>query len=163
MDFTQNLGLTLPRSGRRILQPFQFGKEDQLRSEKTTKSRLAAPNICYGLSIIQPKKPGPVPGQFPAPFFGRSLPYFHNNDSHKLVACSHYKDALPGKFATACAFTQQHPLIPANVYPSFACHRELRPCTREHLPAFCMSLRTSAHTGVAIRSPCGSAKRKAPL
>ena len=145
--------MSYPRSGRRILQPFQFGKEDQLRSEKTTKSRLAAPNICYGLSIIQTKKPGPVPGQFPVPFFGRSLPYFHNNDSHKLAACSHYKDALPGKFATACAFTQQHPLIPANVYPSFACHRELRPCTREHLPAFCMSLRTSAHTGVAIRVP----------
>ena len=28
-----------------------------------------------------------------------------------------------------------------------------RPCTREHLSVFSMSLRTSAHTGVAIRSP----------
>ena len=27
------------------------------------------------------------------------------------------------------------------------------PCTRRHLPVFCMSLRTSAHTGVAIRIP----------
>ena len=33
--------MSYPRSGRRILQPFQFGKEDQLLSEKTTKSRLA--------------------------------------------------------------------------------------------------------------------------
>ncbi len=81
--------MSYPRSGRRILQPFQFGKEDQLLSEKTTKSRLAAPNICYGLSIIQPKKPGPVPGQFPAPFFGRSLPYFHNNDRQKPAVCQH--------------------------------------------------------------------------
>ena len=87
--------MSYPRSGRRILQPFQFGKEDQLLSEKTTKSRLAAPNICYGLSIIQPKKPGPVPGQFPAPFFGRSLPYFHNNDIHKLAVCSHSASTLP--------------------------------------------------------------------
>ena len=137
--------------------------EDQLLSEQTTKSRLAAPQHLLWPEHNLAEKTGPAPGQFPVPFFGRSLPYFHNNDSHKLAACSHYKDALPGKFATACAFTQQHPLIPANVYPSFACHRELRSCTREHLPAFCMSLRTSAHTGVAIRSPCGSAKRKAPL
>ena len=28
-----------------------------------------------------------------------------------------------------------------------------RPCTREHVPVFCMSLRTSAHTGAAIRFP----------
>ena len=27
------------------------------------------------------------------------------------------------------------------------------PCTRRHASVFCMSLRTSAHTGVAIRSP----------
>ena len=42
---------------------------------------------------------------------------------------------------------------------SLTCHRLLhtlrapRPCTRAHVPAFCMSLRTSAHTGVAIRIP----------
>ena len=31
--------------------------------------------------------------------------------------------------------------------------RAPRPCTRAHVPAFCMSLRTSAHTGAAIRFP----------
>ena len=31
--------------------------------------------------------------------------------------------------------------------------RAPRPCTRRSATAFCMSLRTSAHTGVAIRSP----------
>ena len=31
--------------------------------------------------------------------------------------------------------------------------RAPRPCTRAHVPAFCMSLRASAHTGVAIRNP----------
>ena len=34
-----------------------------------------------------------------------------------------------------------------------ACHHEPRPCTRAHLPVFSMSLRASAHTGVAIRVP----------
>ncbi len=35
----------------------------------------------------------------------RSAP---RNDIHKLAVCSHYKDALPGKFATA--------------YTAFSCH-----------------------------------------
>ncbi len=38
-----------------------------------------------------------------------------------------------------------------------------RPCTREHVPVFCMSLRTSAHTGVAIRVPAGKANKLAIL
>ncbi len=61
-------------------------------------------------------------------------------------------------------------LAPAATPPPSACHRKPRTCTRAHLPAsclppqttylhprtrpsFCMSLRTSAHTGVAIRVP----------
>ena len=59
---------------------------------------------------------------------------------------------------------------PQHACPPSACHCEPRSCNREHLPvfsmslrptflqprtrpSFCMSLRTSAHTGVAIRSP----------
>ena len=41
--------------------------------------------------------------------------------------------------------------------PSSVCHREPRPCTRAHLPVFSMSLRTSAHTGAAIRFPRSNA------
>ena len=36
-----------------------------------------------------------------------------------------------------------------------------RSCNRTHASVFCMSLRASAHTGVAIRSPFGSTKREA--
>ena len=104
------------------------------------------PNICYGLSIIQPKKPGPVPGQFPVPFFGRSLPYFHNNDMLKLAACPRLQ---------LCPTSQTRSPLPVCL--------ETHPYTRRRISVFSMSLRTSAHTGVAIRSPCGSAKRKAPL
>ena len=37
------------------------------------------------------------------------------------------------------------------------------PCPCEHLASFCMSLRTSAHTGVAIRVPAGKANKLAIL
>ena len=79
--------MSYPRSGRRILQPFQFGKEDQLLSEKTTKSRLAAPQHLLWPEHNLAEKTGPAPGQFPVPFFGRSLPYFHNNDRQKPAPC----------------------------------------------------------------------------
>ena len=36
-----------------------------------------------------------------------------------------------------------------------ACHRKTQPCNRTRVSVFCMSLRTSAHTGVAIRIPAG--------
>ena len=40
---------------------------------------------------------------------------------------------------------------------------EAPPCIRWRVPVFCMSLRTSAHTGVAIRFPCGNTKQIAAL
>ena len=46
-----------------------------------------------------------------------------------------------------------HGLAPADTPPPSACHCKTRPCTRSHAATFCMSLRTSAHTGAAIRSP----------
>ena len=47
--------------------------------------------------------------------------------------------------------------------PPSACHCEPRPCTRSHAATFCMSLRTSAHTGVAIRVPAGKLSKLAIL
>ena len=44
-------------------------------------------------------------------------------------------------------------LVNADTWQASACHCEPRPRTRARLPAFCMSLRTSVHTGVAIRFP----------
>ena len=64
----------------------------------------------------------------------------------RLVACPHLQ-------APCSAAPRHYPLAPAETHPPSACHCELRPCTRARLPAFCMSLRTSAHTGVAIRFP----------
>ena len=45
---------------------------------------------------------------------GYGLPrrFAPRNDMQKLTACSHCKEALPGKFAPACAFTRQPPLPP---------------------------------------------------
>ena len=53
------------------------------------------------------------------------------------------------------AFTFRAPrsLAPADPCLSSACHCEQRSCNRRHPANFCMSLRTSAHTGVAIRVP----------
>ena len=82
------------------------------------------------------------------------------------TARTHYR----GKFATVCAFIQQRPFAHAEAPSSFAFHRAKRPCNRRRVsvfcmssratslhprtrPSFCMSLRASAHTGVAIRSP----------
>ena len=61
--------------------------EDQLLSEQTTKSRLAAPQHLLWPEHNLAEKTGPAPGQFPVPFFGRSLPYFHNNDRQKPAPC----------------------------------------------------------------------------
>ena len=41
----------------------------------------------------------------------------------------------------------------APTHLSSACHCAPRLCIRTHVACFCMSLRTSAHTGVAIRVP----------
>ena len=46
-------------------------------------------------------------------------------------------------------------LATANTWQVSACHCEQRSCNRRHLASFCMSLRTSAHTGAAIRVPAG--------
>ena len=70
------------------------------------------------------------------------------------------------KWQIRCAFPHSSgitPLAAAHTYPSSACHRKPRPCTRAHVPAFCMSLRTSAHTGVAIRVPAGKLGKLALL
>ena len=59
--------------------------------------------------------------------------------------------------------TANHVLAPAHTYPPPACHRKPRTCNRAHLPVFSMSLRTSAHTGAAIRVPAGKANKLAIL
>ena len=61
----------------------------------------------------------------------RSAP---RNDIHKLAVCSHYKDALPGKFATA--------------YTAFSCHSfaEKAGCPRMIFPN---------HAGAALFFPFG--------
>ena len=53
----------------------------------------------------------------------------------------------------AFTFCAPRSLAPADPCLSSACHCEQRSCNRRHPASFCMSLRTSAHTGVAIRFP----------
>ena len=45
--------------------------------------------------------------------------------------------------------------------PPSACHCKTRPCNRSNASVFCMSLRTSAHTGAAIRNPAGKPSKLA--
>ena len=65
-----------------------------------------------------------------------------------------------GEFVTHCEFALNSALftpyrrsygLPRRFAPRN--DKEGGPCTRGHASVFCMSLRTSAHTGVAIRSP----------
>ena len=76
---------------------------------------------------------------------------------------------MPGKLAAARANSYQLRIclryysLPCAAAGVTDCHvasllamtRGGGPCTRRHLPVFCMSLRTSAHTGAAIRVPAG--------
>ena len=53
--------------------------------------------------------------------YGLPRRFAPRNDMQKLTACSHCKEALPGKFAPACAFTRQPP-CPRTHLPAFRCH-----------------------------------------
>ena len=70
---------------------------------------------------------------------GNGLPrrFAPRNDMLKSAACQHLQVRPPsGKPVTALLVCLEPP-----------------PCTRRHASVFCMSLRASAHTGVAIRFP----------
>ena len=147
--------MSYPRSGRRILQPFQFGKEDQLLSEKTTKSRPAAPQHLLWPEHNLAEKTGPAPGQFPVPFFGRSLPYFHNNDMLKHAACLRGQgrnDSPKPAPVYACKY-----VLPGQARSRLQIRLGARLCTREHPASFSMSLRGAGRPprDVAIRIPPG--------
>ena len=77
--------------------------------------------------------------------YGLPRRFAPRNDMQKLAACPHNTWALPVYRRSA--------LATADTPPSSACHCVLRSCNRRHASVFCMSLRTSAHTGVAIRFP----------
>ena len=73
----------------------------------------------------------------------RSAP---RNDMQKFATCPQNSWALP----VYCRKTSLHPLTHLRLLHTL---RAPRPCNRRRVTVFCMSLRTSAHTGVAIRSP----------
>ena len=77
------------------------------------------------------------------------------------VLCYCKENGLPRRSAPRNDKGEGRPCTRAHVLPS-ACHCAC-PCTRRSAPAFCMSLRTSAHTGVAIRIPAEEAKSKRHL
>ena len=68
-----------------------------------------------------------------------------------------------GKFVALSVFLRHHPPCSRTHTPAFCMPSQtpsLHPRTR---PSFCMSLRTSAHTGVAIRVPAGKLGKLALL
>ena len=73
----------------------------------------------------------------------RSAP---RNDMQKFATCPQNSWALP----VYCRKTSLHPLTRLRLLHTL---RAPRPCNRRRVTVFCMSLRTSAHTGVAIRFP----------
>ena len=73
----------------------------------------------------------------------RSAP---RNDMQKFATCPQNSWALP----VYCRKTSLHPLTRLRLLHTL---RAPRPCNRRRVTVFCMSLRTSAHTGAAIRSP----------
>ncbi len=79
--------------------------------------------------------------------YGLPRRFAPRNDMQKLAACPHNTWALPVYCRSA--------LAPVGTFPPFACHCVLRSCNRSSASSFSMSLRTSAHTGVAIRVPAG--------
>ena len=68
------------------------------------------------------------------------------NDMQKFATCSHNTGALPVCRRKNVLATHPHGKF-------LRTPRIKHPCTRRTATAFCMSLRASAHTGVAIRSP----------
>ena len=94
---------------------------------------------------------------------GYGLPrrFAPRNDMQKHAACQHGNDVVPGEFAALFRICLRHCSLVCAAARRTDCHVASllamteggRPCTREHLSVFSMSLRTSAHTGVAIRIP----------
>ena len=88
-----------------------------------------------------------------------SWPYFGQIRSPFRIRPKYYSPLCPAARRTDChvasllAMTVGEVLAPVDTPCLLHTLRAPRPCTRAHVPAFCMSLRTSAHTGVAIRVP----------
>ena len=79
------------------------------------------------------------------------------NDMQKIAALLRVQEGAAGASPQPPTNSPQfHPFAPAKAPLPSAFHRAPRPCTRRRVSVFCMSLRTSAHTGVAIRFSCGS-------
>ena len=101
------------------------------------------------------RSPSSVCHREPRPCTRAHLPTF----SMSLRASAHTGVAIRVPLPTvSVAKTALHPQARLR-----ACHHEPRPCNRTHLPVFSMSLRTSAHTGAAIRSPCSGTWQIAAL
>ena len=73
----------------------------------------------------------------------RSAP---RNDMQKFATCPQNARALP-------VYCRKAPMLPLTRSRVLRTLRAKRSCTRRRATVFCMSLRASAHTGVAIRSP----------
>ena len=87
---------------------------------------------------------------------GSGLPrrFAPRNDMQKIVALLRVQEGAAGASPQPPTNSPQfHPFAPAKAPLPSAFHRAPRPCTRRRVSVFCMSLRTSAHTGVAIRFP----------
>ena len=73
------------------------------------------------------------------------------NDMQRLAVCLRRKNVLQGQLRTRLRIHPAAPPCTRRNAPAFCLSP--RPCKRRRVSVFCMSLRTSAHTGAAIRVP----------
>ncbi len=95
--------------------------------------------------------------------YGLPRRFAPRNDMQKFAACSHCKDALPGQIPTRLCVHPAAPLCTRRSAFVFCIPSRQAPLHPRTRPSFCMSLRASAHTGVAIRSPCSGTWQIAAL
>ena len=93
--------------------------------------------------------------------YGLSRRFASRNDMQRLAVCLRRKNALQGQLRTRLRIHPAAPPCTRRNAPAFCLSP--RPCKRRRVSVFCMSLRTSAHTGAAIRVPAGMAGKLAAV
>ena len=83
--------------------------------------------------------------------YGLPRRFASRNDMQRLAVCLRRKNALQGQLRTRLRIHPAAPPCTRRNAPAFCLSP--RPCKRRRVSVFCMSLRTSAHTGAAIRVP----------
>ena len=126
-------------------------------------AHTSPPSACHCEPVRTPvaiRVPAEMPGKL-APLRANSQPLSYS--PKVLLSAMPCRRSADCHVASLLAMTVGEVLAPVDTPCLLHTLRAPRPCTRAHVPAFCMSLRTSAHTGVAIRFPAEMPGKLAPL